>query len=97
MTKTTRLPRLVDQALFGAIDVAEIKRLKKLGESRESLVIEVEDNLEALVEAVQTGRDLMELYPLLADQERMESVEQIVEWAIGEVNPETYLRRALRS
>lgn len=95
MPKTRRLPRFLAERLFRAIDVAEIRKMKKHGASREDLIVEVEEQLEALIEAVDTGRDFMELYP--DDQERMEHVKEIVEWAIGEVNPETFVRRALRA
>ena len=95
MAKAKKLPRIVDRALFDAINVDMVKDLKAEGQSKESLIGSIEEDLEALVDAIDTGREFLELYP--EDQERMEFVKDIIEWAISEVDSETFLRRALRS
>jgi len=94
MAKAKRLPRIVDRALFDVIDVKAIKHLEKEGEPRRNLIEHVENQLGALVEAVDVGRYLMGRYPY--DQALMDNVEEIIQWAIGEVDPEAFVRRALR-
>jgi len=90
-----KVPKAVLNMLFSAIDVKTIYLLKEEGADSEELAEEVENQLEEMVDALDTSIGFMGRYP--REQRLLSTVQNIMEHIVFNVDIDNFVRRALRS